>query len=253
MPQFVMNIEGSQEVLKQGSPEWRKLRMGKATASNFDEILSEATGQWKTGRTKGTTGSAEKYARQVAVQRLLMEETERPIDGLYWVEHGNTNEPKAVKHYEAVRGKTTDAIGLIISDDGTRACSPDRISTDRLWGVEIKCPSGPQHLQYMDEGPGKDYRWQVVGSLLISGFDGWDFVSYHPNLKEVIYVYRREDCLEDIQTLDAALKRFEGEVQRYMDLMRREGFIDPLAVVDGRSDDEWRKMLDADPGMWTIA
>lgn len=252
MPQFIMNIEGSQELLRQGTQEWRDLRMGKATASNFDEILSEATGQWKTGRTKGTTGSAEKYARQIAIQRLLKEDTEKPLDGLYWVEHGKAQEPNAVKHYEAVRGKTTDAIGLIISDDGTRACSPDRISSDRLWGVEIKCPSGPQHLQYMDEGPGKDYRWQVIGSLLISGFDGWDFVSYHQNLREVILPYHRKDYIDDIETLEKALSRFESEVQRYMDLMREEGFIDPMTIQQ-RPDTEWQKMLQADPGMWAFA
>lgn len=251
MPQFIMNIEGSQEPLKQGSDEWRELRKGKATASAFDRILSEATGQWKTGRTKGTTGSAEKYAREVAVQRLLREDTEKPIDGLYWVERGKKEEPNAVKHYEKVRGKTTDAIGIIISDDGTRACSPDRISTDRLWGVEIKVPSAAQHLEYMDEGPGKDYRWQVVGSLLVSGFDGWDFVSYSPSLKEVIIPYRREDYLDDINALDKTLIRFEDLVQRYCDLMRSEGFIDPMAI-ERRPDSDWQRMLAADPGLWSL-
>lgn len=252
MPKFIMNIEGSDELLRQGSDEWRELRKGKATASSFDRILSEATGQWKTGRTKGTTGAAEKYAREVAIQRLLHEDTEKPIDGLYWVERGKKEEPNAVKHYENVRGTTTDAIGLIISDDGTRACSPDRISTDRLWGVEIKVPSSAQHLQYMDEGPGQDYRWQVVGSLLVSGFDGWDFVSYSPYLREVIIPYRRKDYIDDLAALDKALTRFEALVQEYCNLMRREGFIDPMAIAH-RPDDEWQKMLQADPGLWVIA
>ncbi|HXJ61917.1 MAG TPA: YqaJ viral recombinase family protein [Verrucomicrobiae bacterium] len=251
MPKFLTHIEGTENLLAQGSPEWRELRMGRATASSFDRILSEATGQWKTGRTKGTTGSAEKYAREVAVQRLLKEDTEKPIDGLYWVERGKKEEPNAVKHYETVRGRTTDAIGIIISDDGTRACSPDRISTDRLWGVEIKVPSAAQHLQYMVEGPGADYRWQVVGSILVSGFDGWDFVSYSPNLKEVIIPYRREDYLDDIEALDRALIRFEALVQEYCDIMKRDGIVEVL-TGSTRSDSEWQRMLEADSGMWAL-
>lgn len=239
MPNFVMDVE-------QGTPEWRALRMGKATASNFDRILTEAKGQYAAG--------ADKYAREVAVQRILDEDTEKPIDGLRWIERGKLLEPDAVKHYEKVRGRTTDAIGLIISDDGSRACSPDRISADRLWGTEIKCPSGPEHLDYMDnDGPGRSYRWQVVGSLLISEFEGWDFVSYHPLLKEVIVAYHREDFLDEIKAMDEALKRFEEKVRHYCDLIRREGFVDPHAALPPRPDEEWQKLLKADPGMWAIA
>lgn len=242
MPKFIMDVE-------QGTKEWRELRMGKATASNFDRIVTEAKGQYAAG--------ADKYAREVAVQRLLDEDTEKPIDGLQWVERGKLLEPDAVKHYGKVRGRTTDAIGLIISDDDTRACSPDRITADRLWGTELKCPSGPEHLHYMelvDTGKFiKHYRWQVVGSILISGFDGWDFVSYHPLLKEVIVVYDRKDFLGEIELLDEALKRFENRVQDYLALIRREGFIDPRTPIEARPDDEWQKMLQADPGMWAIA
>lgn len=238
MPQFMMDVE-------QGTDQWRSLRMGKATASNFDRILTEAKGQYAAG--------ADKYAREVAVQRILDEDTEKPLDGLRWIERGKLLEPDAVKHYEKVRGRTTDAIGLIISDDNTRACSPDRISGDRLWGVEIKAPSGPEHLDYMDNGgPGRSYRWQVVGSLLISGFDGWDFVSYHPLLKEVIVAYERSVFTDEIAALDEALKRFEDKVQYYCDLIRREGFIDPRAALPAVPDTEWQQMLKADPGMWAL-
>lgn len=245
MPQFIINIEGSQEPLKQGSPEWRTMRMGRATASNFDRIVTEARGEYAAG--------ADTYAREVAIQRVLREDTEKPISGLYWVERGNLLEGDAVKHYEAVRGRTTDAIGLIISDDGTRACSPDRIGTDRLWGTEVKCPSGPEHLSYMKFGPGKKYRWQVVGSMLIAEFEGWDFVSYHPNLREVIIPYHRKEYTKELKQMDDGLKQFEENVQEYCALIRSEGFVDPMSVTSGRPDSEWQKMLEADPGLWAIA
>jgi hypothetical protein len=105
----------------------------------------------------------------------------------------------------------------------------------------------------MANGPGKKYRWQVVGSLLVSGFDGWDFCSYHPRLKEVILPYRREDYLDDIDTLDKALNRFEAQVQEYCALMRREGFVEAVGRMTSRTDTEWQKMIEADPGLWAIA
>ena len=88
---------------------------------------------------------------------------------------------------------------------------------------------------------------------MISGFDGWDFVSYHPLLREVIVVYDRKDFLAEIELLDEALKRFEDRVQDYLALIRREGFIDPRTSIAARPDEEWQKMLQADPGMWAIA
>jgi hypothetical protein len=242
-PTFVFDVE-------QGSEEWRRLRMGKATASNFNRIVTEVKGEYASG--------VDKYAREVAIQRMIMEDTEQPKDGLRWIERGKVLEPDAVKHYEKVRGRTTKAIGLVISADGARACSPDRISADHLWGVEIKCPSGPEHLEYMDDakkggaGPGTAYRWQVLGSILVAGFDGWSFVSYHPNLREVIVTYKRENFEKELKLLDDCLNRFEETVQRYCNLIRREGFIDPRTQTPTRAEAEWAKLLEADPNLWAL-
>lgn len=239
MPQFIIDID-------QGSDDWKRLRMGKATASNFDRIVTEANGKYAAG--------ADTYAREVAVQRVLKEDTEKPISGLYWVERGKELEPQAVKHYESLPGhRTTASIGLIISDDNTRACSPDRISADRLWGAEFKAPSGPEHLEYMKNGPGRKYRWQVVGSILVAGFDGWDFVSFHPRMKEVVLSYAREQYVDEIELLDAALNRFEASVQEYCDLIRREGFVEMIGQAEQVPPSEWQKMLEADPNLWAIA
>lgn len=245
-PQFIISVDG--EPLKQGTDAWRKKRMGKATASNFGRVVTEVKGEYAAG--------ADKYAREIAIQRMLDEDTEKPIDGLYWPERGKLLEGDAVKLYESLPGhRTTDAIGLIISEDNTRACSPDRISADRLWGAEIKCPSGDEHLLYMRlGGPEKKYRWQVLGSILVAEFDGWDFVSYHPRLREVVKPYARKDYKAEIATLDEHLKTFEGQVQAYCALIEKHGYVEmENNTGDPRSDDEWRKLLDADPNLWAIA
>ena len=143
---------------------------------------------------------------------------------------------------------------MIMTDDQSMACSPDRIQTDKLIGLEIKCPSAPVHAQYMREGPGKAYRWQVYGSLLISQFEAWCFESYHPNLREVIIRYdRTPEAEKEIAKLDTALTQFRAEVDEIEAFLRREGFVDPMVALPKRAEDEWRKMLEADPGMWSIA
>ena len=238
MPKFITDVE-------QGSDAWRELRLGIPTASSFDRILTEVKGEMAAGRWK--------YAYELACERLLREDTSLPLDGLHWIERGKLLEGDAVQHYEAVAGRTTDRIGLIMSDDGSMACSPDRIHTDKLVGLEIKCPMAATHAQYMREGPGKAYRWQVFGSMLISQFEGWDFVSYHPNLREVIVRYgRTTEEQRDIDKLEKALTQFKEEVDEIEAFLRKEGFVPPTVALPTRAEAEWRKMLDADPGMWAI-
>jgi YqaJ-like viral recombinase domain len=244
-PQFIENIA-------QGSDQWRLARMGKATASNFGVILSEKTGKY-------SEKQAGKYAREVAIQRVLIEDTERPLDGLYWVERGKAFEPKAAQHYEKVRGRTVKEIGLIISEDGTCACSPDRLALippdNHLCGVEIKVPSTETHLEYakiIRSGEELyDYRWQILGSIHVSQLGEWDFCSYNPKVTEIIRTYRRDDYLPQLTTLSAGLRRFEEEVQEACALLRELGYVEAIGQM--RTDEDWAKMIKADPKLFAIA
>lgn len=248
----------------QGTDDWKRLRMGKATASRFSDILSPITGKYSEKR-------AAKYAREVAIQRLLAEDTERPIDGLYWVERGKALEPAAAAHYEKVRGRTLDEIGLIVSADGTLACSPDRLALIpnddwdglpitlrdhcHICGVEIKAPCTETHLEYLrifHAGEElQDYKWQILGSIYVSQYDEWDFCSYNPRLTEAIRTYRREDYQDEIDILAAGLERFECEVQEYCQIMKEVGFVELIGEM--RSADDWKKMLEADENLWAFA
>ena len=242
MPKFFPDLE-------QGSDEWENERILRATASNFDRIVTEVKGEYSE---KG----AKKYARETAIARLLNADTGKRIGHLPQVERGKMMEPAAIEAYECKRKCTTEKMGLVISDDDTRSCSPDRIYTDdrgRLIGVETKCPGGPQHLECLDEGgPGRAYIWQVVGSLLISQFDAWDFWSYHPGLDGVLVRYERAAYASQIDALDKHLTRFEAEVQRYMTVMRENGYEPPVSKMKHRSVEEWEALQRADPGLWAI-
>lgn len=238
MPKFITDVE-------QGSDAWRELRLGIPTASSFDRVITEVKGEMAAGRWK--------YAYELACERLLREDTSLPLDGLHWIERGKLLEHDAVKLYEMICGETTDRIGLIMSDDESMACSPDRIHTSKLVGVETKCPSAPVHAQYMREGPGKAYRWQVYGSMLISQFDSWSFVSYHPNLREVVIRYdRTPDALKEIAKLEAALTQFKDEVAEIETFLRKEGFVEPGIALPRRAESEWQQMLAADSTLWAL-
>lgn len=248
MPQFRFDIV-------QGTDPWYWERMGRATASNYDRIVTEVKGEYS------ETG-AKKYAREVAIQRLLDEETEGRISHLPQIQRGKVFEPDAVEAYEKRTKTQTTKIGLVISDDGTRSCSPDLIFGDPdlhkeenpLIGAEVKCPGGPNHLLYIEHnGPGRKYIWQVVGSMLIAGFDAWDFFSYHPGLDPVMVRYQRKNYAKELDILEKSLVRFEAEVKSYIQLMRDNGYEEPIGKASPhRIVLNQKKLTDADANLWAI-
>lgn len=248
MPQFRFDIV-------QGTNDWYIERMGRATASNFARIVTEVKGEYS------ETG-ARKYAREVAIQRLLDEETEDRIDHVKQVLRGKMFEPDAIEAYEKRTGYKTTKIGLVISDDGSRSCSPDLVfgdperfeGDDLLIGAEVKCPGGPAHLQYIeDNGPGRKYIWQVLGSMLVANFNVWDFFSYHPGLNPVILRYERKNYTAQLDTLERSLVKFESDVQHYIQLMRDNGYEEPIGRTSPhRIQRDERKLTEADENLWAI-
>ena len=222
--------------IEQGSDAWHDLRRGIPTASQFGRILTEVKGEIAKGRWT--------YACELVAARLIQEDRPR-LDGLRAVDRGKMLEPNAVKHYEKLTGTiTTGGIAFVYSENGKFGCSPDRIFVNpnsdlaplqRLGGVEFKCPESPQHLIYFnDGGPGSDYRWQVVGNLLVTGFETWDWMSYHPNWPEVLVRYRRKDLADDIKKLETAMKQFNAEVDSLCEKLIEAGFVSPVGQMATR-------------------
>jgi len=74
-------------------------------------------------------------------------------------------------------------------------------------GLEIKCPMLKTHLKYfLDKKLPTEYFCQVQGSMYITGFDTWDFMSYFPGLKPFIITVERNEGF--ISKLDEALDEF---------------------------------------------
>lgn len=198
--------------ITQGSEEWLKLRLGVATASNFDKIIT-ATGK--------ESATLPKYALELATQCLLTEP--EPTYKNEAMQRGNDLEPIARQAYAEQTLQFVEEITMFKSDCGNFGYSPDGlIGDDGL--LEIKCPLATTHAKYLlDNKMPTDYLQQVQGGLWISDRKWCDFVSFHPNFKEkqlfIIRVERDEKYIEELAKLaqktitirNEILKQIKGE------------------------------------------
>ena len=169
--------------IQQGSDEWLQLRLGVATASNFDKIITT------TGKQSATL---EKYALKLATDLMLS--SPEPSYKNDIMERGNELEPLARQAYQEETFSIVEEITMFKSDCGNFGYSPDGlVGEDGL--IEIKCPLATTHFQYIidNKTPIIDYWQQLQGGLWVSGRKYIDFVSYHPNFKtKQLFVERIE-------------------------------------------------------------
>ncbi len=177
--------------IEQGSQEWLKLRLGIATASNFDSIVT-STGE--------LSRSLPNYALELASQFFISEPEEvyKSADML----RGNELEPEAREVYQEYTFNFVEQVSFIKKDD--YGYSPDGlIGEDGL--IEIKCPNQVNHFKYICENKlPVQYIQQVQGGLFVSGRKWCDFISYHPNFQEdkklfIKRVYRDEEFIKKLK------------------------------------------------------
>lgn len=163
---------------EQGSEEWLNARLGVITASQAHALLPNK-------RTKTPTY---KEARQTYMNQLIGEvctgySEELNAKALQW---GKDNEEAAIAAYEFVTGNAVEKIGLVYKDE-TKRCgaSADFRIVGKNHGGENKCPITPQvHVDFVLNGEIKDeYITQVQFGMWVTGWEAWDFTSYHPRMK----------------------------------------------------------------------
>lgn len=179
--------------IEQGAPEWHKLRLGVATASNFSKIVT-STGELS----KSING----YALKLATEYFLTEPEETYKSAA--MERGTELEPEARQAYSEFSLTKVEEVAFIKSDCGNYGYSPDGlVGEDGL--IEIKCPQDTTHFEYIvDDRLPVEYKAQVQGGLMVSGRKWCDFVSFHPNFREdkklfVKRVFRDEDFIAKLQ------------------------------------------------------
>lgn len=187
--------------VEQKTPEWFVARGGKPTASCFDQLLT----------TKGEQSKSRiKYMYKLAAERVsgVFEEGYQSAAML----RGNEIEEEARRFYEFTNGVEVQRVGFCVSDCDRYGCSPDGLVGDD-GGIQIKCPQAHTHVGYLlDNKMPMDYFQQVQGELFVTGRKWWDFISYYPGLKPLVFRVTPDVAFH--QALASELNGFCGELEQ---------------------------------------
>jgi putative phage-type endonuclease len=175
----------------QRSPDWFEARKGLFTASQFDKLIT------KTG--KPSTSVSELINRYVAEIIVGVPDDTFQSEAML---RGKELEDEALSFLEFTHSLNFKQCGFIDSQKGY-GCSPDGIDLENQIGLELKCPSAHTHIEYISSGELPDrYKAQVQGSMLVTGFKRWVFMSYHPDIKPLVIIVERDEeyinALQDI-------------------------------------------------------
>jgi hypothetical protein len=191
---------------EQGSDEWRRVRLGIPTASEFTSVL--AKGEGKTRKA---------YMMKLLGERFTGEQSEhyKSKD----MERGNVMEPEARNLYALLSDTNPVQIGFI--RNGNKGCSPDSlIGDDGLLEIKTKAP----HLQLEVWDAGKlpaEHKAQVQGQLWIAERPWCDFVSYWPKLPPLIVRVTRDE--DYIRMLEDEVGKFNFELDQLTERMIARG------------------------------
>ena len=201
---------------EQYSAEWWQARLGIPTASGVDKLITS---------TGAPSKQAAAYANTLIAERL----SGRSDDSVstVWTERGRETEGEAREMLELVLDQEITEVGFITTDDRTIGCSPDGVILSEgsiLEGVEIKCPKGSTHVEYLRAGkvPPK-YLGQVQTCLYVTGASAWWFCSYYPGIDPLIlrvepdleWHGKLEEAVQALhQTIEQSIKTLENKSEK---------------------------------------
>ena len=194
---------------EQRTPEWFAARLGKATASNFGNVLAAKT-----------TAAYRNYRVKLALERLTgRQEDVFQNDAM---KQGTEREPLARIAYEALTGNLVEEVGFCLHDTLDCGASPDGL-IDAVRGLEIKCPTPGKHCEYLwAKAEPPEYTAQIQGCMWITERTEWDFVSFCPEFPEnaqlIVRTIKRDDTY--IKKLAAAVGSFMAEVAAEVEAIR---------------------------------
>lgn len=193
----------------QYSPEWWAARCGKPTASEFDSIITPAKLEPST--------SAEGY-----MEKLLGEHFSGKADESYQSEHmknGKEAEQEARDYYAFNFNCEPKTVGFCMTDDERYGCSPDILLDSG--GCELKVVIAKTIINYHRKGvlPLK-YKMQVIGSIVVTEYEYWDFMAYNGDLKPFHIRTERKDVIKEITAVKDALNRFCDKLDKEREILR---------------------------------
>lgn len=162
--------------VRQGTPEWFALRLGKMTASEATAIGNCGKGL----ETYITTMMAEYYSSGEK-EHFSSKHTDR----------GEEYEPTARSLYEFEHNVDVRVVGFIEYNEFVGASPDGLIGEDG--GLEIKCIDDVKYFKHLLNGEKEidsGHIWQIQMNLLVSGRQWWDLLIYNPNYPKSTCIYR---------------------------------------------------------------
>lgn len=207
---------------KQGTPEWLEARSGAITASCFADAVSKMSRNSGERRAGDPTAASEKYAWEVAIERISKKPYGEPINA--WVlKRGHELEPRARMAYEVRTGAMASESGVALTDDRLFGYSTDGlVGEDGL--IEIKCPIDTLKISSIwRTGDVSEYMHQMQGGMWITGRKWCDFIMHVPDLANVgkdTYVKRIHRDDNFIDEMVDQLMVFSRTVETYEAILR---------------------------------
>lgn len=178
--------------LEQGTIEWLQARLGCPSGSGFSKLITSS----------GTpSSSAETYINQLIAELVTGETTHVHVTEA--MQRGTELEEFARMNYELETDREVRQVGFCMPDNNLRCgVSPDGLIEDD-GGIEIKCPAPSTHVKYLRKGKlPSEYKAQVQGCLWITEREWWDFMSYHPQMPNLlIRVHRDDEYINQLERL----------------------------------------------------
>jgi hypothetical protein len=202
--------------VEQGTEAWRIPKLGVISGSNISKALAKKGTETRNGYLMDLVG-------QIATRRF------DEINGKA-LEHGTINEPAARAAYEFETGHAVQEVGFVYCEERRIGVSPDGIIPSINKGLEIKNPfTARVHADFLCNDKVKsEYHLQVMFSLYVTGFQTWDFCSYHSAFKSSmlkIKTFERDEKL---------FERFDNEIPEFL-----KELDEALAKINLKWADQW--------------
>jgi YqaJ-like viral recombinase domain len=191
----------------QGSPEWKKVRLGLVTASKMSVVMA-------TGRGGGESKTRQDYLYDLAGEIITGEPTESYTNS--FMDRGREQEDEARRLYAFEKDADLQRVGFI--RNGTKGCSPDALQGDN-GALEIKTTMARLLIKVMMRGEyPPEHKAQTQGTLWVTEREWIDIAIYCPKMPLFVERIHRDETY--IKQIAGAVADFNIELRQMVEKIR---------------------------------